>query len=281
MPDLQQIVESRTGLAVRSAASAGGGCINDARLFTLADGSKVFAKTHPHAAKLPGMFAAEAEGLRRLADADTPLVVPRPIAAGEDYIITEALEPADRPADFAEQLGRGIALLHKHTPHDRFGFTVDNYLGVTPQPNAWLDDWPAFWARRRLKPMLDLVHGDAELDRLGKQLLDRLDDILDPPDEPAALLHGDLWSGNARPASTGIAIFDPACYFGHREAELGMTRLFGFGPGFESAYHETYPLAPGHDRRIAVYTLHHLLNHLHLFGRGYYSQCIALLRSIL
>jgi len=205
----------------------------------------------------------------------------------------EAIEPAGRPADFAEQLGRGIALLHQNTPHDRFGFTTDNYLGTTPQPNGWMEDWTAFWAQRRLKPMLDLVRGDDELDRLGRQLLDRLDRILDAPVESTALLHGDLWSGNAEPCldphanasgrdtSGGIAIFDPACYFGHREAELGMTRLFGFGPGFESAYHETYPLAPGHDRRIAVYTLHHLLNHLHLFGRGYHSQCIALLRSIL
>jgi len=281
MPDLPQLIEHHTGLAVQSSAASGGGCINDARLFTLADGSKVFTKTHPDAARLPGLFTSEAAGLTALADADCPLVVPRPIAAGDDYIIMEAIEPAARPVDFAEQLGRGLALLHRNTAADRFGFATDNYLGTTPQPNGWMDDWTAFWAQRRLKPMLDHVRGDTELDRLGAQLLDSLDNILDAPPEPPALLHGDLWSGNAEASTQGIAIFDPAAYFGHREAELGMTRLFGFGASFEPAYHETYPLPDGHDRRIAVYTLHHLLNHLHLFGRSYYHQCITTLRAIL
>lgn len=280
MPDFPTLIEQHTGQAVRSSSASGGGCINDARLFALADGSKVFTKTHPQAAQLPGVFTSEARGLEKLANADTPLFVPRPIAAGDDYIIMQAIEPAPRPADFAEQLGRGIALLHKNTTADRFGFDCDNYLGVTPQTNAWHDDWITFWVEHRMKPMLDRVRGDDELDWLGAKLLDRLDDVLAAPVEPPALLHGDLWSGNAESSTQGIAIFDPACYFGHREAELGMTRLFGFGPGFEAAYHETYPLADGHDRRIAVYTLYHLLNHLHLFGRSYYSQSIALLRSI-
>ncbi len=284
--DLEPIVESACGRRVVERRSVGGGCINEAVLFTLDDGERVFAKTHANAGALPNMFSSEAAGLAALADADSSLYVPRPIDSGPDYIVMEAIAPAPGSAlgsegGLAEKLGQGLAELHRGSARDRYGFDCDNYLGATPQANGWMDEWLAFWAERRFKPMLALVRDEGELDRLGAKLLDGLDTVLDGPDEPSALLHGDLWSGNATMDAQGRAvIFDPAAYWGHREAEFGMTRLFGFGSRFEAAYEAVYPLAAGAARRIKVYTLHHVLNHLHLFGGGYYDSSVRLLREI-
>lgn len=280
MNELRAIVRGATGRRVTDERPVGGGCINDARLFTLDDGGRVFAKTHPEAQRYPDLFKSEAAGLTALADAVSSLHVPRPIAAGADFIVMEAIDVGSG-GDLDEKLGRGLAELHQSTAYDRFGFHCDNYLGITAQANGWMDDWVAFWAERRLKPMLDCLRGEPEIQALGGRLLDRLDAVLRGGDEPAALLHGDLWSGNALLDAEGRAcIIDPACYYGHREADLGMTRLFGLGPRFEAAYREVYPLTDGADRRIAVYTLHHLLNHLLIFGGGYRGQCVALLTSI-
>jgi protein-ribulosamine 3-kinase len=98
-----------------------------------------------------------------------------------------------------------------------------------------------------------------------------------------ALLHGDLWSGNAAADHHGKpVIFDPASYYGHREAEFGMMRLFGgFGPRVEAAYQEVWPFEPGNDERIALYRLYHELNHLNLFGAAYYGQCIDTIKALL
>ena len=114
-------------------------------------------------------------------------------------------------------------------------------------------------------------------------MLEKLDEILDADREPAVLLHGDLWSGNAAANENGApVIYDPASYYGHREAEFGMMRLFGgFGPRCEAAYQEVWPFQPGHDRRIEVYRLYHQLNHLNLFGRGYYAGCLDTVRQLL
>ncbi|MDX1519041.1 MAG: fructosamine kinase family protein, partial [Gammaproteobacteria bacterium] len=124
---------------------------------------------------------------------------------------------------------------------------------------------------------------DSELIRLGDRLLNRLDMYLGEIDEPAVLLHGDLWSGNAASDSDGNpVIFDPASYFGHREAEIGMMRMFGgFGPVCEAAYEEVWPFADGSEERINLYRLYHELNHLNLFGQGYYQSCLNTIQGLL
>ena len=43
------------------------------------------------------------------------------------------------------------------------------------------------------------------------------------------LLHGDLWSGNVGTVDGEPCIFDPACYYGHHEAEFGMSWCAGAG----------------------------------------------------
>jgi fructosamine-3-kinase len=94
------------------------------------------------------------------------------------------------------------------------------------------------------------------------------------------VLHGDLWKGNFMVTAEGEpAIIDPATYYGHREADLAMTELFGgYQDRFYDAYLEAWPLAPGYDTRKDVYNLYHLINHLNLFGAGYASSVEGILR---
>jgi fructosamine-3-kinase len=98
--------------------------------------------------------------------------------------------------------------------------------------------------------------------------------------ETPSLLHGDLWGGNYIVDEFGEAcLIDPAVYYGHREADLAMTRLFGgFDDAFYAAYEEAAPLAPGHQERLPIYQLYHVLNHFNLFGGGYHEQGNRILR---
>ena len=111
----------------------------------------------------------------------------------------------------------------------------------------------------------------------------KLDDYLGDIYEAAVLLHGDLWSGNAAADERGEPIiYDPASYYGHHEVEIGMMRMFGgFGPVCEAAYEEIWPFEDGAEKRFALYRLYHELNHLNLFGHGYYESCLSTMKSLL
>lgn len=278
-----------------SQQAASGGCIHDARTVELADGRRFFVKARRDTTSMPGVFAREAEGLRALADAatlDDALRVPEVIAvvdaptSAPSALVLEAIDIGSPGAGFFETFGRGFAALHRATsPDGRIGFARDNYLGATPQPNGWKDEWVDFWREHRLGHQLRLARAngvsDPTLDRLGDRLLERLDDYLGPVDEPS-LLHGDLWGGNYLADAAGRPVLiDPAAYYGHREADLAMTRLFGgFESAFYRAYEEAWPLTPGARERGAIYELHHMLNHLNLFGGGYRSGCLERLRRL-
>ena len=190
---------------------------------------------------------------------------------------------------FFEGFGRQFACLHRFRGL-ACGFDHDNYIGSTPQLNQPLpgatgdgSDWPGFFIERRLRFQARLAlengHGDT-LVRLLDDSESLLEDLLSCAVEAPCILHGDLWSGNYITDDAGEpCLIDPAAYFGHREADLAMTRLFGgFAPGFYAAYQEEFPLAEGHEERLPMYQLYHLLNHLNLFGSGYYAQSERILR---
>ena len=186
----------------------------------------------------------------------------------------EFLELRSR-GDFAA-LGRMLATLHR-SHGDEFGWPRDNYIGATPQPNGRSASWRDFWRERRLGPQLALAkrHGyPIDIGNVG--------DLLDGHEPAPSLLHGDLWSGNAAFLASGApALFDPAVYYGDREADLAMTELFGgFPRQFYAAYEAAWPLAPGYERRKHLYNLYHLLNHLNLFGGGYLAQVRSALRLL-
>ncbi len=264
--------------AVASTCPVGGGCINNGARLVTEDGASFFLKTNSRAPA--DMFAREAEGLEALRTPDGPRL-PRVFLVGEDFLLLEDLAPAAPRSDYWPTFGRQLAALHNHIG-ERFGFAHDNYIGSTPQPNPWTEDGYAFFAEQRLgyQARLACQRGllSAEDARRVERLSARLPELI--PVQPASLIHGDLWRGNAISDEEGSpALIDPAVYYGWAEAELAMTALFGgFPEAFYRAYNEVRPLEPGYRDRFPLYNLYHLLNHLNLFGSGYLGQVQAVLR---
>ncbi|MBV8341992.1 MAG: fructosamine kinase family protein [Gammaproteobacteria bacterium] len=233
-------------------------------------------------------FAAEAEGLSELAAARA-VRVPQVRAHGHTdraaFLALEWIEAGIASGECERRLGEGLAALHEVTA-ERFGWKCDNTIGRTPQANGWLADWTEFFRERRLRPQLDLAieNGFAgALGDRGEQLLERLPALLSGHAPRASLLHGDLWRGNWLVCAQGHpVIFDPAVYFGDRETDLAMTRLFGgFGAGFYRAYEAAAPLPTGAHERAELYNLYHVLNHANLFGGGYARQARAIIDRLL
>jgi fructosamine-3-kinase len=232
------------------------------------------------------MFEAEAEGLRELAAANAirvPAVIDCGIDDGAAFIAIERLH-FERATEAAEAtFGAQLAHLHRHTK-EQHGWYRDNTIGPTPQPNPWTDDWIDFFREHRLRFQLDLAARNGytgELQSFGKRLAGRLPDLFEGYEPAASLCHGDLWSGNWGVTEGVPVIFDPAVYYGDRESDIAMTMLFGgFGQAFYRAYEESWPMAAGHPRRLKLYQLYHVLNHLNLFGSGYLGQAMRLLRDL-
>ena len=272
----------------------GGGCIANARVATFEDGSKVLVKCAVGAPKMfkPNMFKREAEGLRALAAA-AAIRVPDVLAVDEQALVLEMMRQAPKKRGFFESFGQDFALLHSHRGK-ACGFGHDNFIGSTSQLNQPLggpwdeaaDDgstWPEFFMERRLRFQVRLAMSEgygSELEHLLGRAETRIIELLSTTIEVPSILHGDLWSGNFMVDDRGEAcLIDPAVYYGHREADLAMTRLFGgFEPAFYDAYAEAWPLDPGHEDRLPIYQLYHLLNHLNLFGGGYFGQSKRILQ---
>jgi protein-ribulosamine 3-kinase len=261
---------------------AGGGCIH--RCFVLdGGGRKYFAKVNDRA-ELDN-FAAEEDGLAALAAAGARVPTPlcRGEGGGEAFLVLEHLDIRAR-GDYA-MLGRALALVHS-ARGEFFGWRRDNYIGRTPQSNRRASSWTDFWRDARLLPQLELGRRnglDAGLLEKGERLAEAVPRLLSGHAPAASLLHGDLWGGNAGFLAGGRPVlFDPAVYWGDREADLAMTELFGgFTPDFYSAYAEIAPLDRGYAKRKTLYNLYHVLNHANLFGGGYASQAERMIGDLL
>lgn len=233
------------------------------------------------------MFDAEAAGLRELQSADA-IRIPAVYASGvSGPVAWLALEWLDfDPATDRSQalLGERLAALHRITS-DAHGWHRDNTIGSTPQINEADTLWWRFYRERRLRYQLDLAarYGyTGRLQSLGDALLETLPSLLAGHDPPPSLLHGDLWGGNQASVGGEPVIFDPAVYYGDRETDIAMARLFGgFSNAFHTAYEAAWPLPDGHERRLGLYQLYHLLNHLNLFGRSYLGRAEGLIESLL
>ena len=223
----------------------------------------------------PDHFQAELAGLQALA-ATGCLRVPQPLASGQAgqmaYLVLEWLELSPPGPDCAIRMGQGLAALHRNTA-EFFGFSSDNYIGRTPQPNPCSGNWIDFFREHRLGFQLDLAisNGFQFLREDGRRLVSALDELFVGHDPVPSLLHGDLWGGNWASLNNGApVIFDPAVYYGDRETDLAMTRLFGgFSDNFYTAYEARWPMSEGWQRRSELYQLYHVLNHVNLFGAGY------------
>jgi fructosamine-3-kinase len=254
----------KRSLQIEQSARVTGGCIHECYRVSIS-GKAFFLKTNT--IKHEDAFAAEADGLGGLREAAYRAPAPhsRGVVAGRAYLLMEFLDlkgAVDWPA-----LARMLAHAHrKRGP--AFGWERDNYIGATPQLNAWKEDWGEFWLENRMKPQLELAR------KKGFNLASpSLEFLLKDHHPQPSLLHGDLWSGNVSFMPEGPVVFDPAVYYGDREADLAMTELFGgFPREFYDVYNDVFPLPAGYEQRKHLYNLYHLLNHLNLFGGSYLGQ---------
>ena len=277
-----QIVEAITAESdkpfhLKRADSIGGGCINTAYRLVGDDRQNFFIKLN--SAERLDMFVAEADGLQALAAARA-IRVPLPVCTGVEgsqaYLVMEYFEGGGGNSGAAESFGQQLAHIHQHTSK-QFGLHRDNTIGSTPQLNTPGDDWLEFWREHRLGYQLELAEqrgGPASLLRKVEQLTQAMPGLFTDYQPGPSLLHGDLWSGNYAVTQEGEPIiFDPAVYYGDREADLAMTELFGgFPQRFYAAYNETWPLDSGYPVRKTFYNLYHILNHFNMFGGGYAGQ---------
>jgi fructosamine-3-kinase len=254
-------------------ARVGGGDINEAFRVVLADGREAFVKTRRDAA--PGEYAAEAAGLAWLAEPGA-LRTPEVLDVGEDYLALEWVETGALDGAGIEELGSGLAATHL-AGAESFGASgagASAGFGSLRLPNDPAEDWPAFYAERRLLPLARVARDRGALSSAGIEAVERVAarmPELAGPAEPPARLHGDLWSGNVMGGADGRPwLIDPSAYGGHREVDLAMLRLFG-APSERvfAAYEEAAPLAAGWQERVELYQLLPLLVHALLFGGSY------------
>ena len=264
---LDSSIARALGSPIRSSRQTTGGCIHDSRRIDLENGRSLFLKS-ARGEKAP-LLAAEARGLETLAPhIHTPAIIGGGLADdGTRWLALEWLDllPLDPPS-WAD-LGRQLTTLHAVTS-DRHGLDHDNFIGATPQSNHPCESWSEFYITQRLSPQLHLALANGHA--LPESKIIHLAEVLLRDHQPAAaLLHGDLWSGNvAALARSQALVFDPAPYHGDPETDLAMLELFG-GPLPPPFLRNYPPLSPERERRRPLYDLYHALNHLNLFGSGY------------
>ncbi|MFZ2507601.1 MAG: fructosamine kinase family protein [Steroidobacteraceae bacterium] len=285
--DLAAAMAARLGreFAAAPEATVPGGSINDC-LRWQTDRGPVFVKRAPAAGR--DMLEAEADGLERLRQAGA-LRVPGTLSIGttddEAFLVIEWLDLVEPDAASEEKFGEALAWQHRISAA-AFGLERDGYIGATPQSNGLTGDWPTFWRERRLLPQLRLAaangHGGRIQER-GHRLVEVMGVFFSSYRPVPSLLHGDLWGGNRGALADGTpVVFDPAVYYGDRESDIAMTRLFGsFGPRFYSAYTATWPQDQLAGTRRGLYNLYHVLNHLNLFGGGYRAQAEGMIDRLL
>ena len=246
------------------------------------DGRRVFVKQARQ--RSDGLFEAEANGLRWLAESGDDAPVPEVIAADDTTLVLPWIETARPGPEAAERFGRELAAVHR-AGADAYGAPWPGYIAELPLDNTAGTDWPRWYAERRVLPYLRLAvdrgalsSGDAaEIERAAARAVDRAG-----PPEPPARIHGDLWSGNVLWTSDRAWLVDPAAHGGHRETDLAMLALFG-APHLDrviAAYDETAPLADGWPDRVPLHQLHPLLVHAALFGASYRDQALTAARSV-
>ncbi|HYM35937.1 MAG TPA: fructosamine kinase family protein [Steroidobacteraceae bacterium] len=262
-----------------------GGCINQCYRYETKRGS-VFVKVAPHTAL--DMFQAEAASLMELQGAKAARV-PQVLGAGvSGEISLLALQWIDLQRSSAAsdaKFGEQLAQQHRNVK-PLFGFKRNNFIGATPQINFWSRSWINFWREHRFEAQLNLAEqngANAAFTERAALLSTMMDGFFATHTPIASLLHGDLWGGNCAADAFGApVIFDPAVYYGDRECDIAMTKLFGgFSRDFYAAYEDAWPLPDGWQQRIELYNVYHVLNHFNLFGGGYLAQAEAMIEKLL
>ena len=283
--EVSEAAQAALGSRITQSSSVSGGCINSGAKLTTPAGD-FFIKWNDQKV-YPKMFEVEAKGLALLGKASA-LRVPRVVHSGltgvHQYLILEWVNAGQRSVRFWQDLGRGLAAIHRNTAI-HYGLDHDNYMGSLPQQNTLRKSWIEFFTCERIFPQLKMA---ADAHRIEARLSEKIEAVMDRlgkwlPEENPALVHGDLWNGNLMVSSDGNpCLIDPAVYYGHREVDLAMMKLFGgVDTSCFEAYEEVYPLLPGFDKRVDLYNLYPLLVHVNLFGGGYAAQVGAVVNRFI
>lgn len=268
---------------IHSTSTLSGGDIN--QVYKLRTSSGNFCIKVNDADIFPGMFIKEAIGLNLLKDHSTftiPEVIHSDVAFDKAYLLLHFIDNGKKSENYWQIFGEKLAGLHQNTASD-FGLDHDNFIGSLVQPNTSYDSWPEFFYNTRIEFQLEQAIAknlmSFEDSRKANRLYQKLNELI--PNEKPSLLHGDLWSGNAMTDEKGNpSIIDPAVYFGHREMDLAMTKLFGgFDSSMYEAYDHHYPLEKNWEDRLEIHNLYPLLVHVNIFGTGYVKQVRGILNK--
>lgn len=253
------------------------------RSYKISDGKqRFFVKTNSKSSL--ANFEAEAEGLMHLQQAElfrVPKVICSGLVSDHSFLVLEHITMTQGSKQAWQEFGRKLAQLHKAQTQEMYGWQEDNYIGLTIQSNKWDKKWSRFFAEQRIGFMLQLLSEKgyklANIDRT----VNAVEQLLQGHNPKASMLHGDLWQGNTGFHKEQAVMFDPAFYFGDREAEIAMTELFSKFPiAFYQGYEDVWPLQPDYQYRKTVYQLYHILNHALLFGGHYLESAQSTLKNL-
>lgn len=280
MKNLEEILNEK----VTSNSFVGGGSIADSQKIRTSSGKEYFVKSYSQSKS--NILKNEVNGLIEIQKSKS-IKTPQIIYYDDNILILEFIKSGRKNKNFSQLFGIQLTEMHR-LKSDKFGFYENNYIGSNHQINLPLySNWTDFYWENRLLYQFKLAekHGyvNSDFRKLFNQFESVYRNIIEGTEEEPSLIHGDLWGGNYLVDESGNPVLiDPAVYYGHREAELGMTILFGgFDSEFYSSYNEVYPLFDGWKERLDIYKLYHVMNHLNLFGTGYLNQTLSIIKSYL
>lgn len=230
------------------------------------------------------MFRAEAKALtilRKKSQFKIPTLIAQDCLDNYSFLILEFVEMQSSYKN-PEEFARLLAGLHKNT-NNSFGLDHDNFIGNLVQHNNPKQDWIEFYVTQRLEIHFKMAFNNGYFSssdqRSFSEFCENLESFI--PKEKPALIHGDLWSGNYKLATNANPVlFDPALYYGHREMDLAMMKLFGgFNPKVFFEYDQNFPLEIEWQERIPIHQLYPILVHANLFGYSYAEQAKTIWKS--
>ena len=185
-----------------------------------------------------------------------------------------------------KKLGKGLGELHLKSAESNpkmFGFPVEGFIGTTDQKKGLEDNWIDCFLNLRIIPQLLILKSTILDQEIINKVKEKIKSELLNHKPINALVHGDLWSGNAGMDKNGKGvIFDPASWWADNEVDIAMTKLFGgFRKEFYEEYHRIFPIKNGFEKRIIIYNFYHILNHANMFGGGYLNQVEDYVKAIL
>jgi fructosamine-3-kinase len=263
-------------IKIENCFNLSGGCINDAALIKTNIG-EFFIKWNIEK-KYPAMLEKEAKSLEFLAKynlIDVPEVIFFDYVSEYQFLVLQYIKSGIKVKNFWEDFAVKLANIHMQK-NKYFGFEFDNYIGSLSQSNNYKDNWSDFFIEERLVPMIKMARDSNKISSVlvnkFNNFFKKIDEIF--PDEQPSLLHGDLWNGNFMVNENGYVCFiDPAVYFGFREMDIAMSKLFGgFDSKFYETYNEYYQMEKGWEVRLDYCNLYPLLVHVNLFGGGYINS---------